>query len=120
VLLAEDNAVNQKVAVRMLERLGCHVDVAANGREAIEMLDKFPYDVVFMDCQMPEMDGYEATGEIRRRTVSQRRIPIVAMTANAMQGDRDRCLAAGMDDYVPKPIREPDLATVLQRWAVTA
>ncbi|HXM99737.1 MAG TPA: ATP-binding protein [Candidatus Dormibacteraeota bacterium] len=115
VLVVEDNAVNQAVAVRMLEKLGCRVDVAANGREAIEMVGLLPYDVIFMDCQMPEMDGYEATREIRRREGSSMHHPIVAMTANVMPGDRERCLDAGMDDYISKPMRKTDLKEALKR-----
>jgi signal transduction histidine kinase/CheY-like chemotaxis protein len=115
VLIAEDNAVNQMVAARLLEKLGCRVDVAANGREAVEMIALLPYDAIFMDCQMPEMDGFEATQEIRRREGSSVHHPIIAMTANAMQGDRERCLNAGMDDYVSKPIRRADLREALER-----
>jgi CheY-like chemotaxis protein len=116
VLVAEDNAVNQKVAVRMLERLGLRPDVAANGREAVELCAMLPYDLIFMDCHMPEMDGYAATAEIRRQSGNGRRIPIVAMTAEAMEGCRENCLAAGMDDYVAKPVRPDDVADALRRW----
>jgi len=115
VLMVEDNAVNQMVAARLLEKMGCRVDVAANGREAVEMASLLPYDAIFMDCQMPEMDGFEATQEIRRREGTSVHRPIIAMTANAMQGDRERCLDAGMDDYISKPIRKTDLIEVLER-----
>jgi CheY-like chemotaxis protein len=115
VLIVEDNAVNQMVAARLLEKLGCRVDVAANGRQAVEMLELQPYDAIFMDCQMPEMDGFEATREIRRREGLSLHRPIIAMTANAMLGDRERCLDAGMDDYVSKPVRKADLAEALER-----
>ncbi len=118
VLVVDDNSVNLTVARRVLEKLGCRVDTAANGREAVEMLQRLPYDVVFMDCQMPEMDGYEATALARRlEHLNSRRTPIVAMTANAMQGDRDRCLAAGMDDYVSKPVHPKALKSALLQWA---
>ena len=116
VLLAEDNIVNQLVAVGMLEKLGCRVDVAANGREAVTMWEAFPYDVVFMDCQMPELDGFGATGEIREREGANRHTPIVAMTANVMAGDREACIAAGMDDFVGKPIMAEDLSAALNHW----
>jgi signal transduction histidine kinase/DNA-binding response OmpR family regulator len=118
VLVAEDNPVNRKVAVRLLEKLGCRVDVAADGKEAVKMVEKLQYDMAFMDCQMPEMDGYQATAEIRKRQGVARDTPIIAMTAHAMQGDRDRCLAAGMDDYISKPLRSDALAAVLEQWTL--
>ena len=116
LLVAEDNPVNQRVAVRMLERIGYRVDVAADGRQALEALRHNDYAAVLMDVQMPEMDGHEATAEIRRREGAGRRTPIIALTANAMRGDRERALAAGMDDYVIKPVKREELEAVLKRW----
>ena len=117
VLVVEDNVINQKLASRMLEKLGCRVDVAANGLEAVEAIGRITYHCVFMDCQMPEMDGFEATRAIRRReALTGAHIPIVAMTANAMESDREQCLAAGMDDYVSKPVQPAELRSTLQKW----
>jgi CheY-like chemotaxis protein len=118
--VAEDNAVNQKVAKRMLERLGVRVDVAANGLEAVAMFRLVPYDLIFMDCQMPEMDGYAATREIRRLQTGERRVTIVAMTADALTGTREHCLAAGMDDYISKPVKLADLSATLRKWLPAA
>jgi CheY-like chemotaxis protein len=116
LLLAEDNPVNQKVACKMLEKLGYRVDIAGNGQEAVAAHERMRYPLIFMDCQMPEVDGFEATALIRKMEGRSAHTPIVAMTANAMQGDRERCLAAGMDDYVAKPVRPKDLQTVLDTW----
>jgi len=119
LLVVEDDPVNQLVAGRMLEKLGYTYDVAVDGREALEALPKAAYAAVLMDVQMPGMDGHEATAEIRRRereAAEGRHVPIIAMTANAMQGDRERALGAGMDDYLPKPVKFDELAAVLGRW----
>ncbi len=115
VLLAEDNPVNQKVAVRMLQKLGYEAAVANNGVEALEKLDEAEYDVVLMDIMMPEMDGIETTRKILERYSDEQRPRVIALTANAMRGDRDRCLAAGMDDYLAKPLRVDQLAEALER-----
>jgi CheY-like chemotaxis protein len=122
VLLAEDNVVNQKVMSLSLKKLGHTVTVVADGATALEMYKPGAFDLIFMDVQMPGMDGYDATREIRERErVSGGRIAIVALTAHALKGDREICLEAGMDDYLSKPVRTPELVTMLQRWApVTA
>lgn len=114
LLLAEDSLVNQKVAVRMLEKLGYRVDLVSNGREAVEAVHRMPYDLVLMDCHMPEMDGFTATRLLRAQLRS--RLPIIALTASAMQEDRDRCLQCGMDDVLTKPVREQELESVLKKW----
>jgi len=118
ILVVEDNIVNQRMAVRLLEKIGCVVDVAVNGLEAVERVGRSTYDLVFMDCQMPEMDGYEATAEIRRHENGSKHIPIIAMTAHAMQGDREKCIRAGMDDYIPKPIKRENMTEIIQKWAI--
>jgi len=118
ILLAEDNTVNQIVALGILKKLGFRTDAVANGLEAIEALKSFPYDLVLMDMQMPEMDGMEATRQIRnpRTQCPNPNIPIIALTANAMQEDRDKCLEAGMNDYISKPVILMALAQVIEKW----
>jgi CheY-like chemotaxis protein len=127
ILLCDDNAINQKVAARILQSIGYQPDLAGNGREALDALDKKPYDLIFMDVMMPEMDGLEATCAIRERQKDavahpnyQSRIIIVAMTAQAMQGDREKCLAAGMDDYLSKPVLPKDVRAIIERWGPQA
>jgi CheY-like chemotaxis protein len=110
ILLVEDNPINQKVAARLLEKAGHSVTVAGNGREALDQVSSNPYDLILMDVQMPEMDGLQATVAIREQEAgTDRHIPIVALTAHAMVGDRERCLGAGMDGYVTKPVQPPVL-----------
>jgi CheY-like chemotaxis protein/HPt (histidine-containing phosphotransfer) domain-containing protein len=118
VLLAEDNPVNQLVAVGMLKKLGALVDVVSNGHDALRALEKQPYDLVFMDVQMPELDGLEATRKIRKNEQHRRspHLPIIAMTAHTLAGDKERCLDAGMDDYLTKPIDLGTLSKLLAKW----
>jgi len=116
ILLVEDNEVNQQVAVGLLNKLGHVVEVASDAGDGVAMARRGGYDLVFMDVQLPDMDGYEATGLIRSFPDPTGRVLVVAMTANAMEGDRERCLAAGMDDFLPKPVRRVELAAMLERW----
>jgi CheY-like chemotaxis protein len=117
VLVVEDNAVNQKVAAIILEKLGCRVDLVANGREALEASSRITYDCIFMDCQMPEMDGYESAAAIRTRELqSGHRVPIIAMTAKVMASDRQRCFDAGMDVYLSKPVQSGEVYAVLTSY----
>lgn len=120
VLLAEDNLINQKVTLKMLSKIGYHADIANNGQEALEALRITNYDLVLMDCQMPEIDGYEATRIIRTSAsgVKNIQVPIIAMTANAMKGDRKKCLDAGMDDYLTKPVKPKEISKMLNKWLV--
>jgi two-component system sensor histidine kinase/response regulator len=120
LLLAEDNEINQKVALGILKNFGYRTDLVSNGKDAVKAMEKVRYDMVFMDCQMPEMDGYAATGQIRdfRSNVLNHKVPIIAMTAHAMKGDREKCLASGMDDYISKPIQPEKLLEVIEKWLV--
>jgi CheY-like chemotaxis protein len=118
VLVVEDNAVNQRLIQRLLEKRGHRVTVANNGREAAEAVQSESFDLVFMDVQMPEMDGFEATATIREREKGGgAHLPIVALTAHAMKGDREKCLERGMDDYLTKPIQPQELDAILERWS---
>jgi CheY-like chemotaxis protein/HPt (histidine-containing phosphotransfer) domain-containing protein len=116
LLIVEDNSINQKVMLLQLEQLGYSADAVANGLEAIKAWEQIPYDMILMDCQMPEMDGYAATEAIRRRETDGKHIPIIAMTAHVMVGDREKCIKAGMDDYIPKPIKTENLQAMLAKW----
>jgi CheY-like chemotaxis protein len=121
ILLAEDNAINQKIASHVLEKQGHHVTVAADGRQALATLDQAHFDVVLMDVQMPEMDGFETTAAIRARERGTGvHLPIIAMTAHAMQGDRERCIAAGMDGYISKPLEVRELIDLLEKFCAVA
>jgi CheY-like chemotaxis protein len=120
VLVAEDNPVNQEVAVAMLESLGCQVAVVANGQEAIEAMTRTTYELVLIDCHMPVLDGFAATAEIRRQEQAdaQPAVPIIALTANVIKGFREQCLAVGMNDYLSKPFTQEQLQTLLKQWLV--
>jgi CheY-like chemotaxis protein len=116
ILLAEDNAINQRVAVLMLKRLGCRVDVAGNGLEAVEFAARFPYDIIFLDCNMPELDGFGAARAIRATERGGTRVPLIALTASVLEEDRERCRAAGMDDFLTKPVLAEHLSNAIQRF----
>lgn len=120
LLVVEDNPINRRVLVRMFETLGYSTDLAANGRQALDLLVQAPYDIVFMNCQMPDMDGFAATAEIRHRERLTRHTVVIAMTAHVLEGDRERCLAAGMDDYLSKPLKLADLERAIQTWQPAA
>jgi CheY-like chemotaxis protein/HPt (histidine-containing phosphotransfer) domain-containing protein len=119
VLLADDNPINQKVGVSVLNKLGYPADLACDGQEVLKALEQKPYDVLFLDVQMPEMDGLDCAKKICERWTRDRRPIIIAMTGNALMGDREKCLAAGMDDYISKPVRVADLQAALERWGPT-
>ncbi|MBI4396006.1 MAG: response regulator [Elusimicrobia bacterium] len=117
ILVVEDNPINQKVVVAQLKKLGCPSDAVPNGRDALEALQKKSYDLIFMDCQMPAMDGYKTTEEIRKKERDRQHTPVIAMTAHAMQGDKEKCFSSGMDDYIAKPVHLEDLAHAINTWA---
>ena len=116
ILVVEDYPINQEITKELLEMMGCDVDVVDSGAEALEAFRRNSYDLIIMDIQMPEMDGYEATKEIRRIEGTTKHVPIVALTANALQGDREKCLSAGMDEYISKPFRAAELEAVLLKF----
>lgn len=116
VLLVEDYVLNQEIMQDMLELMECRVDIAENGKQALEMVEKNPYDVILMDIQMPEMDGYATTREIRKLEVGKKHSAILAITANALVGDREKCIDAGMDDYLPKPVELDKLENLLKKY----
>ena len=116
ILVAEDNPVNQQIVLRMLQSAGCNADMASNGHEAVLMHGMHPYDLLLMDCQMPQLDGYEATARIRGAEQPPRRTPIIALTADGSQAQRDKCIAAGMDDFLSKPLQPQILKQMLERW----
>ncbi len=116
ILVAEDNSVNQLITVKTLERMGYTADVAANGKEVLDAIQRIPYDLILMDCQMPEMDGFEATRVIRELESPERHVPIIALTAGAMKSDQDQCMEAGMDDFLSKPVKAEALAKKLHAW----
>ena len=118
ILVADDQAVNRKLTMRQLERLGVEVDIVENGRQAVEAARRGSYDLVFMDCHMPDMDGFAATEELRRSEGERKRTPIIALTASVVGPDRQRCVTAGMDGYLAKPVKEPELLRVLSQWIV--
>ena len=118
ILIAEDNPINQKIALKLVEKMGCRADTVGNGQEAITALTRAPYDLILMDCQMPEMDGYEATLKIREieKLLNKKRIPIIALTAAAMGADQQKCVEVGMDDYLTKPVDFQKVWQVLEKW----
>ena len=120
ILIAEDSLINQKILLRMLRQIGCTADVASNGAQAFEAVESIKYDIVFMDMQMPEMDGLEATRKIVNGKKSSERPKIIALTANSMSGDKENCIEAGMDDYITKPVRLEEVISTLKRWAPVA